>query len=620
MYLLDGDRLVPHDPESKEIRSRFWSPFLFIIISISALFLRLWYLQIVKGKEYEYTSRMNRIRTVKIPAPRGMILDRNGRIIADNFPSYSAYLFLEDAEDIAVTLGRVEKILGIGHEELSALVGSARGPQFFKPLLLKKGISWKELAMLEVQKNMLPGVRVEWEPRRSYSNGSAASQLVGYVGEIDALELKSLREKRDHYRMGDFVGKSGIEGKMEFYLRGDDGALLKKVDAYGRDLEVWEEIPAYPGKNIFLSIDIDLQITAERLLRGRNGSIIAMDPRTGEILAMANSPSFDPSVFAQGISPETWQKLLSDPSHPLENKALRGFYPPGSTFKAIVAAAALQEKLITPETTFNCPGGLRVGKKIFRCCKRGGHGEVDLRKAIVRSCDVYFYKLGQMLGITRLASYARSFGLGSSTGIGLGKEKTGLVPTPEWKLAQTATPWVGGDTVLTAIGQGFVLVTPIQILNVFSTIANGGKLMRPLVVKKIEYVDRKPIEEFPSDALGIVGINREYLEFIQEALAGVVNEKGGTGVAARLEEVEVAGKTGTAQVVRSRLYEGVPESEVPEEFKDHAWFVSFAPAKNAEIAVVVLIEHGGMGGSAAAPLAREMLRKYFEIKDANNNL
>jgi len=620
MYLLDGDRLVPHDPESKEVRSRFWFLYLILIVSLSALFLRLWYLQIIKGKEYEYTSQMNRIRTVKVPAPRGMILDRNGKIIADNFPSYSAYLFLEDAEDIAVTLGKAEKILGIGHKELSALVNSAKGPQFFKPLLLKKSLSWKELAMLEVQKNTLPGVRVEWEPRRSYLNGSAASHLIGYVSEIDALELKSLRGKRDHYRMGDFIGKSGIEGKMEFYLRGDDGALLKKVDAYGRDLEVWEEIPAYPGKNIFLSIDMDLQLSAERLLRGKSGSIIAMDPRTGEILAMANSPSFDPSIFALGISPVTWQELVSDPSHPLENKALRGFYPPGSTFKAIVAAAALQEKLITPETKFNCPGGLRVGKKIFRCCKRGGHGEVDLRKAIVQSCDVYFYKLGQMLGITRLASYARSFRLGSSTGIGLGNEKTGLVPTPEWKLAQTATPWVEGDTVLTAIGQGFVLLTPMQLLNAFSTIANGGKLMRPLVVKKIEYFDRKPVEEFSSDALGMVNVNKEYLEIIQEALAGVVNEKRGTGVAAQLEDVEVAGKTGTAQVVRSRLYEGFPDSEIPEEFRDHAWFVSFAPAKNAEIAVVVLVEHGGTGGSAAAPLAREMIRRYFETKDANNNL
>jgi len=610
-----GDRLVPHDPESYQVRRRFTLPFLLIILAFVALFFRLWILQIVKGREYDYTSRMNRIRTVNSPAPRGMILDRKGRILADNIPSYSAYLYPEDAENLPSILKKVEKTLDVDAEEAQNKMKEAKGAQFFKPVLLKDGISWEELSKLEVQKFSLPGIRVEWKPRRSYSFGPLASHLIGYVGEIDERKLKDLRKE---YRMGDFIGKSGIEEKMEVYLKGLDGAVMRKVDAYGRELEVLDQTQAYPGKNVFLSIDSDLQHTAERLLQGKRGTIIAMDPRTGEILALANAPSFDPSLFASGVSPEVWQRLVSDPSHPLENKALRGVYSPGSTFKVITLAAALEEKLVTPETKLLCTGGLRVGKRLFRCWRRGGHGEVDLRKAVVQSCDVYFYRLARMVGIDKLAAYARRFGLGKPTGIGLGYEKAGLVPTSEWKLAQTAVPWVEGDTVLTGIGQGYILLTPMQLLEVYSAIANGGKLMRPLPVKKIEYTDGKPVEEFSPDVLGTVNVHKETLDFIRDALTGVVNDPGGTGAGARLPDVEVAGKTGTAQVVRSRLFDGVKESEIPEELRDHAWFVSFAPAQDAEIAVVVIVEHGGMGGRVAAPLAREMIRTYFELKEKDN--
>lgn len=620
MPLLDGDRLIPHDPESREVRKRFFLPPILVIIAFSALFLRLWYLQIAKGGEYEYTSRMNRIRSVRVPAPRGMILDRGGRIIADNVPSYSAYVTPEDVKDLPATLKKAGEFLSIDNDSIKGVIEGAEGLQVFKPFLLKKELTWEELARLEVHNLMLPGVSVEWEPRRSYIYGTAASHLIGYVGEIDRAKLKALRRKKDVYRMGDFIGKAGVEERMESYLKGSDGAVMKKVDAFGRDVDVVEETQSYPGKNIFLSIDMDIQLTAERLLKDKAGSIIAMDPRTGEILAMANSPSFDPSLFAGGVAPEVWQKLASDPSHPLENKALRGVYPPGSTFKVITAAAALEEKLITPETTFHCPGWFRVGRRVFRCWKRGGHGDVDMRKAIVQSCDVYFYRVGQMLGVSRLAAYARRFGLGSPTGIGMGNEKSGLVPTPEWKLAQTATPWMEGETILNAIGQGYVLLTPLQLLNVYSAVANGGKLMRPLVIKRIEYMDGKPVEDFPPDVLGTVGIHEETLDFIRDALAGVVNEKGGTGGAAQLPDVVVAGKTGTAQVIRSRLYDKLRESEVPEDLRDHAWFVSFAPAHHPEIAVIVMIEHGGHGGATAAPLAGEIIRTYFHSREAGHAL
>jgi penicillin-binding protein 2 len=412
--------------------------------------------------------------------------------------------------------------------------------------------------------------------------------------------------------MGDLIGKYGVEQKWEPFLKGIDGGRQVEVDALGREIKVMRRVESHPGNNAFLTIDLDLQMTCENLLRGKEGVIVAMNPQNGKILAMASHPPFDPSLFAGGINRDDWENLIQNPFHPLQNRAIQGQYAPGSTFKIITAAAGLQEGVISPQETLFCGGSYRFGNRTYRCWKKGGHGHVKLHRALVESCDVFFYQVGQRLGIDTLARYARGFGLGKQTGISLNDEKPGLIPTSAWKKKAYGEAWYGGETLSCAIGQGFILVTPLQLVNVISAIANRGILYRPQIVERIERTNGKVAKSYSPVSTGKIPFSWENLMIIGEGLYGVVNELRGTGRVARIRGVTIAGKTGTAQVIRLRE-DMTEEEETPYEYRDHAWFVAYAPVEDPLISVVVLVEHGGHGASAAAPLAKKVMEKYLNI-------
>ncbi|MBU0575057.1 MAG: penicillin-binding protein 2, partial [Proteobacteria bacterium] len=388
----------------------------------------------------------------------------------------------------------------------------------------------------------------------------------------------------------------------------------------GKAVRSLGKINAAPGDDVVLTIDSALQETAWNALGDRPGAVAVLDPRSGAVLALVSSPSFDPNIFTGGISFDDWETLANDPRHPMENRSISGQYPPGSTYKPVIAAAALEEGLITPDTTFFCNGAFEMGDRTFRCWQEKGHGHVNLHRAIVESCDVYFYNLGKMLGVDRIAAYARAFGLGAPLGIDLPREKGGLIPTKQWKLSRLKEPWQPGETLSLAIGQGYNLVTPLQLANVYATLANGGTLYRPRLVKQIESSDGHVIKEYGPEKMGALPFRTQTIATINRALWGAVNEKGGTGYILRRKAEDVAGKTGTSQVI------GLPDEEkarkakrVSAAFRDHALFVCFAPYGNPEIAVAVILENAGHGGAVAAPVARKIIDAYFAKKKMIQN-
>jgi penicillin-binding protein 2 len=581
--------------------------FVFVaVIIFSLLFVRLWYLQLIKEQEFRLLSENNRIRLIKIPAARGMIMDRHGKVLVDNRPSFNVMVTPEDVDDFQGVTRQLSQFLNCSPEEIVRTLKDGDRPPF-QPVAIKKDISWRELSLVKTHRLDLPGVEVQIEPIRTYPYTNTAAHVLGYVGEINKEELK----KNKGYQMGDLIGKCGVELKWEEHLRGIDGGRQVEVDAVGREVRVLKEVEPVPGHNFYLTIDLDLQRYGEQLLGKRAGVIIAMNPLTGEILAFCSSPSFEPSHFAEGISTQEWEKLISDPLHPLQNRGIQGLYAPGSVFKIVTGAAGLEEGVIRPDTTFYCTGIHYVGRRGYQCWRGGGHGAIQFHRGLVESCDIYFYNVGERLGVKKLSRYAEGFGLGRPTGIDLPDEKGGLVPTADWKQEQLGEPWYAGETVSLAIGQGYLLVTPLQLLTLISAVANGGTVLKPLIAKRVEDLDNKTLEEYPTKEISKVPISSETLGELREALLGVIKEDSGTGRAARVEGLDIAGKTGTAQVVRLK---GTGARQRTEEmsygFRDHAWFVAYVPA-DTPFAVVVLVEHGGHGGSAAAPLAREMIRRYF---------
>jgi penicillin-binding protein 2 len=582
----------------------------YFVVALAVLFVFLvswiWYLQVIRGEEFAQLATNNRIRIRSVPASRGMILDRNEEMLVDNRPSFQVSLVPEDIEDVDQVVRGMADTLDQDPEVLRSTIVHENNRRPFWPVLIKADISRKELAFLETYKMDLPGMVIEAVPRRSYHYDSLASHLLGYLGEIDHGELKEMASRG--YHMGDFVGKDGIEKQWETMLRGVDGGRQVEFDSLGREIRILRSVPSRAGHNVVLTIDLEIQKTVEDLLKGKIGAAVAMDPRSGQILAMASAPAFNPDLFASGICREDWINFLTTPFHPLQNKAIQGQYPPGSVFKIVTAIAALEEGVITPEETLHCPGFFRLGTKTYRCWKKGGHGTVDLRKALVESCDVYFYQVALRLGIDTLARYAREFGLGRRTGIELGDEKPGLIPTTAWKRQRYNEPWYKGETVVSGIGQGAILVTPIQMVNMISAIGNGGVLFRPQVIQRVEDAYGKSIEEYPSMVMQRVSVSEKTLQIIRDALRGVVEDPRGTGRPARIKGVSVCGKTGTAQAVKLEVSEEIgDEEEVPIQYRDHAWFVAYAPEETPVIAVAVLIQHGGHGASAAAPVARRII-------------
>jgi penicillin-binding protein 2 len=590
-----------------------------MILLVFALFvIRLFQLQVLQGEEMKGIAQGNAVRLVRLEAPRGDIVDREGRVLATTRPAFGVTVMPSElAKPPDRTLAALGMLIDEPKEALAERIGSPSGRRRFQSVRLAGDLSYDHLARVESHLYELPGVHTDIRPRRYYVEGERAAHLLGQIGEIRKSQLQD--KAYADYRAGAVVGQSGLEKLLERNLRGQEGGRNVVVDVAGRVVEVIDEVDPRPGAPVRLTIDLDLQRAAEEgfqpdVLGGpeKMGAVVALDPRNGDVLAMVSKPSYDPNDFAGGIDMATWKALTEDEWRPLQNRALSGQYPPGSTYKAIVAAAGLQMGLVDPDHKVFCPGYFRQGRRIYRCWKRGGHGDIDLRDALKQSCDVYFYKLGLELGIDEIAKFARAFHLGQLTGVPLRGEKPGLVPTKDWKERRFKEPWMKGETVSASIGQGFNLITPLQMAVSYAAIANGGIVLQPRFVLERTDPERGLIEAGNPTVLGRVPVAPEHLARIRDALTAVVEEPHGTGGRARVEGVQVAGKTGTAQVVRLEHTEELDDHEIPIKYRDHAWFVAFAPAESAEIVVAVLVEHGGHGGSAAAPIAGKVLNAYFE--------
>ncbi len=583
----------------------------FVFSVFAVLAGRLIYLQVIEGKEYRRLSEINSIRLQDIDAPRGLIFDRHGQMLVDNRPSFNLHIILKDAKPLEETLEKLSRVTGESIENLKMVIKKSKRQGAYAPILLIEDMGRDLLAAIEVNKYDLPGVVVRVSPRRHYLFTNSAAHMIGYVGEISAGELKL--EQYADLKGGDYIGKSGIEKSFEALLRGRRGGRQVEVNANGQVVSVLDTVAAQAGHNMILSIDKKLQTIAEELLVDKAGAVVAMDTNNGEILAMASNPTYDPNWFVVGMTPDQWQSIVTNPFRPLENKAIKAEYPPASTYKIITAIAGLEEGVIDANTTYFCPGHYKYGNRVYRCWRRAGHGEVDVIKAMEQSCDVFYYQVGEALGVDRLAKYAKAWGLGHLSGVDLDQESKGLVPTKAWKRKRFGQSWMGGETISVSIGQGFNLVTPLQMAKLTAAVANGGTLLKPNLVKAMQSLQDKSVIHTEPEVLGRVTIKPETLALVKKGLWSVVNADRGTAHASQLRSIEFAGKTGTAQVVGRKAVEGLEEDEIKLMHRDHAWFVAYAPAENPRIAISVIVEHGEHGSTAAAPIAKELITAYLGI-------
>ena len=578
------------------------------IIAVAALLaVRLWQLQIINGAEYTVLAEKNRIRTIQVVAPRGTITDRNGTPLVENRPSYNILLYRESVANIEATAAFVTAKLGVSPEDFSAILGRNKATPLFHPIVIKEDVGIDDISVVESHRQEHPELQLDQEPRRLYRYGAVGAHVVGYVSEVSADELA--KGVFPGARVGSLVGKFGVERTYNDKLTGDDGSRVVLVDSLGREVGLVEEVDSIIGDNLQLTLDLDLQTTAESLLEGKVGAIVAMDPRNGEILALASSPSFDPNSFSTRISPEAWNQLVNDPNRPLQNRAIQNAYPPGSVFKVIMAEAGLDEGLVDESTRVYCRGSAFFYNREFHCAAKNGHGFVGIEDAVARSCNIFFYELGRRLGISRIAEHAQALGLGERTGIDLPGERSGVMPSPEWKQRARGAKWYVGETISVSIGQGAVTTTPIQILRAVGCIASGGLLTTPHVLLRAE----GGRDESQSRLEKSVAIEPETTNKIRAGMWQSVNNWG-TGHGASIPGADICGKTGTVQIIGAErgkeLNGNLPALE------DHSWFVGFATRDNPEIAVVAFVEHGGKGGIAAAPLAREIFRLHFARKQS----
>jgi penicillin-binding protein 2 len=580
-----------------------------VLAAFVMIFVRLIYLQAIMGDEYRRLSLNNSIRLQNIDPPRGRIYDRNGDLLVDNRPSFDVNITLKDAAPLQHTLEKLSRHLQTPADILLSQIKQTRGASAYQPRLLKQDVGRDTLAAIEVNKFDLPGVSVDVNLRRHYIHERMAAHLIGYLSEISPTELKS--GSYPDCRSGDLIGKFGAEKGYENLLRGKRGGRQVEVNANGLVMRILKTVEAEPGHNVYLTIDQRLQHRAETLLEDVVGAAVAIEPDTGQILALASSPSFDQNFFVGGITHEQWDSLISNPFRPMSNRAIQGEYPPGSTFKIVTALAGLEEGVIDDQTILNCPGYYRFGNRVYRCWKKGGHGKVDIIKAVEESCDVFFYQVGARLGVDRLAWYAKAFGLGSPTGIFLDQEAHGLIPTAAWKKKRTGIPWQKGETLSVAIGQGFNLATPLQMAVLAAAVGNGGKRYQPMILDRIQSADGEVLQKNEPRLTGKLPISPANLDRVKLGLWKVVNGENGTARGSRLADIDFSGKTGTSQVVSRKEDEALAEEDIPIHLRAHAWFVAYAPSEQPTIAVAVVVEHGEHGSGAAAPIAREMIKTYL---------
>ncbi|MEW6682115.1 MAG: penicillin-binding protein 2 [Nitrospirota bacterium] len=595
----------PHD-DFKDLYDRITWGAIAMLALLGLLVLRAWYLQVVEGDTYRELAETNRVRVVSVLPQRGLIFDRHGRLLVNNTPGFTAYVVAEDAPSpLDPLIERLAGYLGLPEEDIRERIEGQRMARPFTPIPIKSHLTLKEVALIEAHRLDLPGVKIEVEAQRNYPLGTWASHLLGYVSEVSATQRSTT--EFEGLPLGMQVGQYGAELAYDAILRGQPGEKGVEVDALGHERRVVSHIRPAQGDDLYLTIDADVQRAAEDALEGKAGVVVALDPTTGDVIAMVSHPDFDPNVLSGALTTSRWAELIADPGRPLNNRAIQGQYPPGSTFKIVVATAALERRIVTPRSETTCNGGKFFGNRVFRDWKAGGHGIVDLHRALVESCDVYFYELGDRVGVDAIAEFARAFGLGEPTGIALPSEKKGLIPSTEWKLASRREPWYPGETLSVAIGQGYVSVTPLQLATMIGTVATGGARHPPRYVREIRHRDGTVVvpETIPAEHLTV---SAKTFAVLREALKGVVVEQHGTGGAARSSITQIAGKTGTAQVASLAASS---RKGRPAHLEDHAWFVAFAPLDTPRIAVTVLVEHGGHGGSAAAPIAKQVIETYL---------
>jgi len=566
----------------------------------------LWRMQVVQGKDYRLLSEKNRLKLIPVDAPRGIIYDRKMRILVDNQPSFDAGIIVEEIGDAGEVAGRIGGIMGVPAETIMKKIENSR-VRDFDVLTIKKDLDRETATKLEEMKWDIPGLVIELAARRNYVHGDFASHLLGYTGEVSRGELE--KDTKKELMPGDYVGKSGVEKTSNDILSGRKGWKWRVVNAIGKKMPstiplMLEDRAPEPGDSVVLTIDAAVQEAAEEALGDRKGAVVALDPRNGEVLALASGPGFDPNVFSREVDRKDIDRIFRSEDNVLMDRSIQGQNPPGSIFKVVIALGALQEGVITPDTRFSCHGVYHLpgSRAAFRCWKPGGHGSLDLSGAIKNSCNVYFYHAGVKLGVDNIGKYARMLGFGSKTGIDLPFEAPGLVPSERWKQKVFGEKWYPGESVVLSIGQGFLRVTPLQVAVAVSTIANGGTVYRPRIIKGVLHAGgrHEPMDE--PEVMRKTKISADHFAVVREGMRRVVCEDGGTARRARIEGIQVAGKTGTAQTV-SRGSEVTGEKAQP-----HAWFAGFAPFENPRVAVVVYVENGGYGGSTAAPVAAEVIR------------
>lgn len=603
------DRTLEGETLLAGLRRRWKGLGLLWLALMSVILLRLWTLTVFYGEEYRRQAENNRTRVVTLKPPRGILYDRNGTPLVSNLPSFDISIVPEDVGQEKDVVARLASILGLDPDDVEERIADLKLRRPYEPVKIKENADWRDVTRIEARRIDLPGVVVEVENRRRYLYDVLGAHLVGYIGKVTPEQLKE--ELYKGFPREIQVGQYGIERSFDKFLVGQPGEKLIEVNAAGREIRLLGRREPTPGDDLQLTLDLAVQRAAEESLGDRPGAVVALDLPSGEVLAMVSRPAFNPNDFSAGISRSRWSRLRDHGGFPMTNRAIQNAFPPGSTFKIAMAAAGLESGVITPETAVTCTGAIRFGNRDFRCWKAGGHGRVSLHRAIVESCDVYFYELGRKLGVDRIAETAKALSLGMQTGIPLPSERGGLIPTAEWKERARGQPWYPGETLSVAIGQGYVLTTPIQLATMSSAVGNGGEWRRPSVVRAVRPHADWTFRSLEESERVASEIKPETLAFIREGLRGVVHEPGGTGHAARVEGLDIGGKTGTAQVVSLRERREAREAR----FRDHAWFVAVAPVANPRIAVAVFVEHGGHGGSAAAPVARKVIEAYLARKN-----